>query len=167
MKVLIKSINLEEAKNITRRFGYALIFDRRSGQESLVRRLSGEHYPRFHLYVDENSQGCIFSLHLDQKKASYEGQHMHSAEYDGDLVESEIGALTSFFSGQYDVSPLGVKNETRKEEVVGNVKNESVNPETKSDYLREDILDDMETADLERDIENFNKNVKKKRFLFI
>jgi hypothetical protein len=166
MKFLVKSIKLEEAKNITRRFGYALIFDRRSGQESLVRRLSGEHYPRFHLYIDENNQGCIFSLHLDQKKASYEGQHMHSAEYDGDLVEGEISALVSFFSGQYDVSPLGFKNKIEKE-VVGCVESQDVDFKNKPDSLREDILDDMEIADLERDIENFNKNVKKKRFLFI
>lgn len=161
MKFLIKSISLEDAKNLSRRFGYALIFDRRSGQESLVRRLSDGHYPRFHLYIDENAQGCLFSLHLDQKKASYEGQSMHSAEYDGELVEAEVSALISFFSSQYEVSSpnkLGRRKEQSKKED---------QPITKlSNSSRVDVLDDLAVADLEKDLDNFNKNIKKKRFLF-
>ncbi len=166
MKFLIKSISLEEAKNFTRRFGYALIFDRRSGQESLVKRLSSGHYPRFHLYIDESGQDCIFSLHLDQKKASYEGQSMHSAEYDGDLVENEIQGLISFFSGQYEVSLVNKlirKNANYNKEV----EDEPIETDKLSGGSRGDILDGMDIADLEKDIDNFNKNVKKKRFLFI
>lgn len=82
----------------------------------------GRRYPRFHLYIkkdssptnfgaeeknknmfeggkntpklvgDKENDRLIFSLHLDQKFASYEksGSHKHSGEYDGKVVEKEL-----------------------------------------------------------------------------
>jgi hypothetical protein len=35
----------------------------------------------------------VFNLHFDQKQASYEGSHMHSAEYDGEIVGGEVARL--------------------------------------------------------------------------
>ena len=35
----------------------------------------------------------VIEMHLDQKKASYVGTKMHSAEYDGEVVEAEIENL--------------------------------------------------------------------------
>ncbi len=32
----------------------------------------------------------VFSLHLDQKKASYGTNHMHSGEYEGPTIEKEM-----------------------------------------------------------------------------
>ena len=80
-----------------RRAGYTFIVDHQTGQESFVRRLARDFYPRFHLYLQENSEtGLIFfNLHLDQKKASYAGQTRHSADYDGELVEMEIARLSA------------------------------------------------------------------------
>jgi len=75
---------------IMRRAGYAFFRDPKSGQESFVRRLHGEFYPRFHLYLSEERGHLVFNLHLDQKKASYEGSHKHSADYDGLVVAEEI-----------------------------------------------------------------------------
>ncbi|PKM89105.1 hypothetical protein CVU83_00590 [Candidatus Falkowbacteria bacterium HGW-Falkowbacteria-2] len=81
-----------------RRAGYTFITDRSSGQDSFVRRLGGDFYPRFHLYVQEvaGSDELYFNLHLDQKKASYEGQSRHSGEYEGELVEGEVARLQSY-----------------------------------------------------------------------
>lgn len=56
-------------------------------------RLGGRFYPRFHLYIKDKGDVIIFDLHLDQKKASYKGQRAHSGEYDGPLVEEEIGRI--------------------------------------------------------------------------
>ena len=80
-----------------RRAGYALIYDRRSEQESFSRRFSRDFYPRFHLYVQDLPQSdyIFFNLHLDHKRASYEGQSRHSADYDGELVEAEAKRLES------------------------------------------------------------------------
>lgn len=80
-----------------RRAGYALIYDRHSDEESFSRRFGRDFYPRFHLYVQEinDSSQLFFNLHLDHKKASYEGQTRHSADYEGELVEGEFIRLKS------------------------------------------------------------------------
>ena len=76
-----------------RRAGYAYIRDRERDVESFVRRLGNYHYPRLHMYVSENNSQVVLNLHLDQKQASYQGSHMHNAEYDGEVVETEIARL--------------------------------------------------------------------------
>lgn len=164
MKFLIKNTDQEKAKVVIRRFGYALIFDRRSGQESLVRRLGDGHYPRFHLYLEDRGGDCVASLHLDQKRASYEGQHMHSAEYDGELVEGEVDHLLSLFVGSgYEVMPFNKKHQTLGGSSQGdNQEKKSINNHENID----DLLSVMPKADLDRDLGNFQKNTKKKRFLF-
>ncbi len=68
------------------------------GQTSYTRRLSGNFYPRFHLYLEEKEGQLIFNLHLDQKQPSYQGSHAHSGEYDGELVEQEGERIKSYVS---------------------------------------------------------------------
>lgn len=80
-------------EQIMRKAGYGFIRDYKTGKESFVRRLGNMYYPRLHMYVTEEAGRLEFSLHLDQKQASYAGSHMHSAEYDGEMVESEINRL--------------------------------------------------------------------------
>ena len=87
-----------------RRAGYGYIRDRRSGQESFVRRFGAGFYPRLHMYFEEKPSAgsgrdgqIIFNLHLDQKQASYEGaDHMHNADHDGPVVEAEIERIKGF-----------------------------------------------------------------------
>ena len=74
--------------------GYLSITDRRTGKDSFVRSLARANYPRFHVYVKEEGGSLIFDMHIDHKQASYEGFHMHNAEYEGDLVESELARLS-------------------------------------------------------------------------
>jgi hypothetical protein len=78
-----------------RRAGYAYIESRRTGQGSFVRRLTGNDYPRLHMYVEEEGDNLSFNLHLDQKQASYAGSHAHSGEYNSSIVEGEIMRLKS------------------------------------------------------------------------
>jgi len=81
------SRNLRDA---LRRCGYFGIQDRISNTISYVRRLSkAQHYPRFHLYIEELPKGYKFNLHLDQKKGRYQGARAHSADYDEETVREE------------------------------------------------------------------------------
>ncbi len=97
MKLILDENILDQApENLLRQAGYAYLVDRNTGQESFVRRLNRGFYPRFHLYLEQQNGQIVFNLHLDQKQASYEGAHAHNAEYDGELVESEMARIKSF-----------------------------------------------------------------------
>jgi len=96
MKLIIDRDQLKETPVVfLRRAGYGMIYDRHRGQESFVRRLGGLFYPRFHVYIAEEGERVILNLHLDQKQSSYAGSHMHSGEYDGELVEQELTRIKS------------------------------------------------------------------------
>ncbi|MFH1582711.1 MAG: hypothetical protein ABIB72_00120 [Candidatus Falkowbacteria bacterium] len=99
MKLILNKNILDQApESLLRQAGYAYLTDRHTGQVSYVRRLNRGFYPRFHLYLEEQSSQVILNLHLDQKQASYEGAHAHNAEYDGDLVEQEMARIKGFTS---------------------------------------------------------------------
>lgn len=85
--------------HIVRRAGYGFIHDHKTGKDSYVRRLTRDHYPRLHMYLKEDAERIYFSLHLDQKRASYQGSHMHSAEYDGPVVAGEVERLKQVVMG--------------------------------------------------------------------
>ncbi len=96
MKLTVNREQLNETPdNFLRRAGWGLIHDRRRNVSSFVKRLGDGFYPRLHLYYDEAGDQVIFNMHLDQKQASYEGSHMHNAEYDGEVVAAEIEKLRS------------------------------------------------------------------------
>ena len=97
MKIHYKNPLPAPALFLLRAAGYAPFTDPKSGEESFVRRLAGEFYPRFHLYVKEAGGVTTFDLHLDQKKPSYEGSRMHAGEYDGPLIEAEMTRIKSAF----------------------------------------------------------------------
>ncbi len=71
------------------RLGYHQHLDRQARQASFIKRLGGLHYPRFHVYLSEDSDAVNFNIHLDEKKPSYGSTPRHSGQYEGDLVEQE------------------------------------------------------------------------------
>lgn len=75
---------------ITRRIGYLRIINSIENQESFVRQLTKNHYPRFHLYITESEKEVIFDLHLDQSQAIYHNQKAHNAEYQSENVKTEL-----------------------------------------------------------------------------
>ncbi len=94
MKLILDKNRLDQtAPQLLRRLGYNFIIDRNTDQESYVRALGRNFYPRFHLYINEDSDKIIFNLHLDQKRPSYPGVSAHNAEYEGEAVEAEIERL--------------------------------------------------------------------------
>lgn len=95
MKLSVQKKNLAENFEyfLRRRFFYKKINNRHTGEDSFVRQLTPNRYPRFHMYVRDEGERIIFNLHLDQKEASYKGSHAHNAEYEGEVVEAEIARL--------------------------------------------------------------------------
>ncbi len=75
-------------RDFMKKLGYQPIGVSPEGQLNCIRPLAGD-YPRYHAYVKESPQGFVFNLHLDQKKAVYEGVHAHNGEYDGELITEE------------------------------------------------------------------------------
>ncbi|MCD4693829.1 hypothetical protein K8R62_00530 [bacterium] len=115
MKLEIKRNEISDNPyTFLRRAGYGFIRDRRSNQESLVRRLGGGFYPRFHIYVDEDESRIVFNLHLDHKEASYAGAHKHNAEYDGDLVQREIMRLKNWVNNSKERKIVKKDNKEEK-----------------------------------------------------
>ncbi len=72
-----------------RQIGYSPAFFQDPGEFSIIKRISRNDYPRFHLYIKQSGLNTNFSLHLDQKKPSYEGQTGHSGDYNEPVVENE------------------------------------------------------------------------------
>jgi len=100
--------NLNENIKIRMR-GAGYRFQGESGEDlemSFVRPLRRDNYPRFHVFltVSQKTNEIIFDLHLDQKKASYEGSSAHSGEYSGDLVQAEADRLKKIFK-EHDSCP--------------------------------------------------------------
>jgi hypothetical protein len=109
MKLAINKKRLSLNPDIfLRKVGYGLIHDSITDHDSYVRRFSRDFYPRFHMYFEDLPDRVIFNLHLDQKKASYEGAHMHNAEYDSDLVSAEMERLKGFLIEESSAEGLSI-----------------------------------------------------------
>ena len=87
MDFVLKNLQ-KSVVQVSREIGY-LIIDNNGEQINMVRKLTGQNYPRFHVYLKQQGLDFIFSLHLDQKKPSYAGAHAHSGEYFGPLIDEE------------------------------------------------------------------------------
>ena len=94
IKSLQKSVN-----DIMRQIGYAPAFFQKAGEFSIIKKIGRNDYPRFHAYIKQKGQDFNFSLHLDQKKPSYEGSTGHSGDYDGSVVEGEAQRIQQLLNG--------------------------------------------------------------------
>lgn len=91
MRLVISKNSIANIVSYIRRSGYGVVLDRQSGGvKSYVRRLHGDQYPRFHLYVEDRGEEWSFNLHLDQRAPIYPGVKAHSGEYEGAVVEREM-----------------------------------------------------------------------------
>jgi hypothetical protein len=92
MKVDKNKTNIDPY-NFLRSAGYGFVIDRRdNSKESFVKRMGGDRYPRFHMYVKEFEDNYIFDLHIDQQISSI-GKRRHKSEYEGDKVLEELKRL--------------------------------------------------------------------------
>lgn len=83
---------------VARKIGYIIIDTQPNGEYNLVRKLTLQNYPRFHVYLKVLGDKYNFSLHLDQKKPSYEGSHAHSGEYFGLMIDEESDRIKNILS---------------------------------------------------------------------
>ena len=90
MKFRIKNNLTHNLGHLLRQANYVNIFDKISQKESYVRKLTNQHYPRFHLYIKETPEELIFDLHLDQSAPRYKNQRAHKADYKSEKVKSEL-----------------------------------------------------------------------------
>jgi len=99
MEFTIKDAN-ETLANMARKIGYISSHGQQQDERSLIRRIAGDDYPRFHIYIkeDKDHNEYIINLHLDQKLPSYSGVHAHSGEYKGDVVEEEAERIKKALS---------------------------------------------------------------------
>lgn len=95
MKLIFEAAKIDDPEKFIRRCGYGQ-HRTRTGEVSYVKRVHGDWYPRFHVYVQKQGENFVFNLHLDQRAPVYEGQTAHAGEYDGDVVEREGVRIKSF-----------------------------------------------------------------------
>jgi len=106
-----------------RRAGYGFIHSNATDHDSYVLRLGSGFYPRLHMYLEETEGTITFNLHLDQKQASYAGNHMHNAEYDGEVVEGEIDRLKQLLG-----LPINYNNQTKSTNPANEANNYQAKP---------------------------------------
>ncbi len=99
MKIQILNKLTSNVFNILRKAGYLRIIDYKTKKESFTRKISTGHYPRFHIYTQENQEQITIDIHLDQNENRYEGQTAHNADYDSDQVKNELQRIFEIFKG--------------------------------------------------------------------
>jgi hypothetical protein len=92
MDFTIKNLK-DNPLNISRRIGYLMLGAQGSNEYNLVRKITGNNFPRFHVYLKQRGDYFEFNLHLDQKAPIYKGSHAHSGEYEGPVVENEADRI--------------------------------------------------------------------------
>lgn len=104
MKILIQSTIKNPTRFVMQKLGYFENYDHRTGKTSYIKRLSRDgFYPRFHVYIDENQNGRLINLHLDQKRPSYAGASAHNAEYDSEVVQREGTRMKELLCGMESI----------------------------------------------------------------
>ncbi len=99
MQLRVSKTLVPDPELFIRRTGYALLRDRNGNIKSFAKRFHGELFPRFHLYLEENTAEWLLNLHLDQKAPVYSGVTAHSGDYDGPVVEQELARIEGLLPG--------------------------------------------------------------------
>lgn len=105
MDIVISKPLKKNSYAILRDAGYIPIFDRASGKQSFVFRIKDTRYPRFHVYLEEESDSRTkWHLHLDHREHGF-GERLHDTEYDGDAVREEGSRLQRWLMHYIDRGP--------------------------------------------------------------
>ena len=89
----------QNLNDLVRGIGYKPIGHSDRGELNCVRPLNRD-YPRFHLYISTTPEFLTFSIHLDQKRPSYEGATAHSGDYDSEVVKEEVAIIRDEILGK-------------------------------------------------------------------
>ncbi|MFH1671601.1 MAG: hypothetical protein ABH889_02410 [Candidatus Portnoybacteria bacterium] len=89
MKLTVQKPLKDNIYSLMRRLGYHFQGkDEERAEMAFSRPARG--YPRFHIYLKDESETININLHLDQKKPIYKGAPAHSADYEGENVKEEM-----------------------------------------------------------------------------
>lgn len=119
MKFTVKEQLNDTPRGILQKAGYSEHYDPKMKKTSYSLRLGSNRFPRFHCYVKEGASGITFDLHIDQKQASYEGSRMHSGEYDGPLVEEELGRIKRWVDASRNASDSSESSNKKQPDASG------------------------------------------------
>lgn len=107
MDIVIAKPLKKNSYTILREAGYIPIFDRASGKQSYIFRTKEGRYPRFHVYVQEESDARTkWHLHLDNREHGF-GERLHDTEYEGAAVNDEGARLKRWLAHYVETSPSG------------------------------------------------------------
>lgn len=98
MKIRLDQLSPFNVKVAMNRLGYHEHTDRRTRSTSYIRRLRSLPYPRFHVYLEDQSNYLSVNVHLDEKKPSYGGSPRHSGQYDSELVREEVERIQNYLT---------------------------------------------------------------------
>lgn len=77
-------------KRFLQQNGYSTHLHLKTDRLSFIKRITTDDYPRFHIYIEKDLSGKnYFTLHVDQKKPSYNSGHAHMGEYSSEIVMQE------------------------------------------------------------------------------
>ncbi|RJR32116.1 hypothetical protein C4569_00165 [Candidatus Parcubacteria bacterium] len=93
MRLALKIPDNINVNDFFRKCGYAVIFAKEKRSVSYVKRLTGNYYPRIHIYVRKTAANMIIDIHLDQKKVKFKDKIIHAGDYGGGLLESEAAKI--------------------------------------------------------------------------
>lgn len=96
MKIKISPLT-ENPITLMRRAGYTFQHQE-NGEQSFIRVMARNGYPRFHIYIKVEKMTAHISLHLDHKKHTYGENTRHHGEYEytGAVKDETDRLLTSF-----------------------------------------------------------------------
>lgn len=121
MDIVITKPLKKNSYAVLRDAGYIPIFDRAGGKQSYIFRFRGDRYPRFHVYVEEESDARTkWHVHLDHREHGF-GERLHDTEYDGEAVRDEAARLQRWLAHYIDQRPV---TETRPSQSAAEKKDE-------------------------------------------
>jgi hypothetical protein len=115
MKFIVNNNQLDsQPEQFLRQAGYVFKPSRHTGQDTFIKRLGRDQFPRFHIYINRMGQNTVFNVHLDQKKPSYQGTNAHAGEYDSELVEKEVARIKGFLNPLVTAKEEKTEKENKK-----------------------------------------------------
>ena len=86
MKLKILKTDIEDTLKFMRRCGYGYLRSRSGGKDSFVKRLRGELYPRFHLYIEDDGENewIVTKARITNRNVAYQ---MYLKELKGEPIE--------------------------------------------------------------------------------
>lgn len=85
----------DNSRVFLQRLGYNEHRYRGATDPNFTKRMGGERFPRFHVYIEERPDGLILKLHIDMQESTAFGSRHRGVE-DGEAVMAEATAIRQY-----------------------------------------------------------------------